>query len=57
VDRISESPLKSIAVTDTIPLDEKARRCDKIKVLSTSALLAETIIRSYRGDSVTSLFV
>ncbi|MBW1842147.1 MAG: ribose-phosphate pyrophosphokinase [Deltaproteobacteria bacterium] len=57
VDRISDSHLKSIVVTDTIPLSGKAEICEKIKVLSTSALLGETIIRSYRGDSVTSLFV
>jgi len=57
VDRISDSPLKSIVVTDTIPLSGKAEICEKIKVLSTSTLLGETIIRSYRGDSVTSLFV
>jgi ribose-phosphate pyrophosphokinase len=57
VDRICNSVLKSLAVTDTIPLKEKAAACDKIKVLTISQLVAEAIIRSYRGDSVTSLFV
>ena len=57
VDRISDSVLKSLVVTDTIPLKENAATCDKIKVLTISQLVGEAIIRSYRGDSVTSLFV
>jgi len=57
VDRIEESTLKSLVVTDTIPLNENAAACDKIKVLSISKLVGEAIIRSYRGDSVTSLFI
>jgi len=57
VDRINESNLKSVVATDTIPLREKAAACDKIKVLSISGLVGEAIIRSFNGDSVTSLFV
>ena len=57
VDRINESALKSLVVTDTIPLNENAAACDKIKVLSIAKLVGEAIIRSYRGDSVTSLFI
>jgi ribose-phosphate pyrophosphokinase len=57
VDRINASPITSIVCTDTIPLNEKAAACDKIKVLSISNLVGEAIIRSYTGDSVTSLFV
>ncbi|RPH52923.1 MAG: ribose-phosphate pyrophosphokinase [Desulfobacteraceae bacterium] len=55
--RIKDSALKSVVVTDTIPLREEASKCDKIKVLSISKLVGEAIIRSYNGDSVTSLFV
>jgi ribose-phosphate pyrophosphokinase len=57
VDRISESSLETLMVTDTIPLNPKAQTCNKIKVLSISELVGEAIIRSHRGDSVTSLFV
>ena len=57
IDRINASSLKSLVVTDTIPLGEKARACKKIVVLSIAELVGEAIIRSYRGDSVTSLFV
>ncbi|MGD1974678.1 MAG: ribose-phosphate pyrophosphokinase [Desulfobacterales bacterium] len=57
IDRICDSALKSLVVTDTIPLKENAAACDKIKVLTISKLIGEAIIRSFRGDSVTSLFV
>ena len=57
VDRIAGSSLKSLVATDTIPLSDNALSCDKIKVLSISELVGEAIIRSFNGDSVTSLFV
>ncbi len=57
IQRIKDSALKSMVVTDTIPLSKEASQCDKFKVLSISKLVGEAIIRSYRGDSVTSLFV
>lgn len=57
INRIIDSPLKSIMVTDTIPLNGNASGCDKIIVLSIAKLVGEAIIRSYKGDSVTSLFV
>ncbi len=57
VNRIIESSLKSLIVMDTIPLTSEAEASGKIKVLTISKLFGEAIIRSYRGDSVTSLFV
>jgi ribose-phosphate pyrophosphokinase len=57
VQRIEDSELKSLVVTDTIPLKGDALRSEKIKVLSISMLVGEAIIRSHKGDSVTSLFV
>ena len=57
VERIMSSALKSFIVTDTIPLKSDAAACEKFKVLSISRLVGEAIIRSHRGDSVTSLFV
>ncbi|MFO7750239.1 MAG: ribose-phosphate pyrophosphokinase [Desulfobacteraceae bacterium] len=57
VERIGNSELDSLLVTDTIPLSEQAQACDKIKTLSIANLVGEAIIRSYRGDSVNSLFV
>jgi len=57
IERIVNSNIKSLVVTDTIPLSEKAAACGKIVVISIAELVGEAIIRSYRGDSVTSLFV
>lgn len=57
IQRITESEMKSMVVTDTIPLKQNAAACGKIVVISISELVGEAIIRSYRGDSVTSLFV
>jgi ribose-phosphate pyrophosphokinase len=57
VSRIKESVLESLVVTNTIPLREGARKVDKIKVLSVSALLGEAIRRIHKDDSVSSLFV
>ena len=57
IERIVNSNIKSLVVTDTIPLNEKAAACGKIVVISIAELVGEAIIRSYRGDSVTSLFV
>jgi len=57
LERISNSELKSLIVTDTIPLSENALQSGKIKVLSISELIGEAIIRSHTGDSVNSLFV
>jgi ribose-phosphate pyrophosphokinase len=57
IERITRSEMKSMVVTDTIPLTKNAVACGKVVVISISELVGEAIIRSYRGDSVTSLFV
>ena len=57
VSRITESDLDEMVVTDTIPLREEARACDKIRQLSTAELLAETMRRISDEESVSSLYV
>jgi len=57
VERIAGSALDEIVVTDTIPLREDAKTCRKIRVLTVSGLLAETMRRISNEDSVSSLFV
>ena len=57
VDRIANSHLDELVVTDTIPLAKDARALSKIRVISCAQLLAETILRINRADSVSSLFV
>ena len=57
VERIENSEIKKLLVTDTIPLGDKLKRCSKIEILSVSGLLAEAIKRIHNGESVSSLFI
>ena len=57
VARITESNLDEVVVTDTIPLNEEAQACSKIRQLSTAELLAETMRRISDEESVSSLYV
>jgi ribose-phosphate pyrophosphokinase len=57
IERLEASVIKSLVVTNSIPLNGNARGCKKIKVLSVSHLLGEAISRIHSEDSVSSLFV
>ncbi len=57
IDRILESPLESVLVTNTTPLAEKLARCDKLIPLSVAPILGEAIRRTHENSSVSSLFV
>jgi len=57
VDRIRDSKLDKVVVTDTIPLNEEAQDCDNIRQLSTAELLGETMRRISDDESVSSLYV
>lgn len=57
IERLENSKIKEVVVTDTIPLNEKAKKCGLIKVLSVAGLLSEAIRRIYYDESVSSLFV
>jgi len=57
VDRISNSELDELVVTDTIPLSEAAAACKQIRQLSVDELLAETIRRISLDESVSSLYL
>ena len=48
--------LDEVVVTDTIPLSREAAGCPKIRQLSVAPLIAETILRISKGESVMSLF-
>ena len=56
VDRIGDSPLESLVVSNTIPLTDRSRSCRKIVVLSVAELFGEAIRRINEGLSVSSLF-
>lgn len=56
VEKLSETPVDEIVVTDTIPLNAEAAKLKKIKVLTVSAMVGEAIKRIHRNESVSSLF-
>ncbi|MDP3121714.1 ribose-phosphate pyrophosphokinase [Polynucleobacter sp.] len=56
VARIAASQLDELVVTDTIPLTDEARQVEKIRQLSVAPILAETLSRITKGDSVMSMF-
>lgn len=55
--RIEASKLETLFVTNTIPLDDSMKNCNKIHTLSVAPLLGEAIQRIHQGASVSSLFV
>ncbi len=57
VNRIVDSPLTEVIVTDSIPLRDEAKNCSKFRVATVSKLLAEAIRRIHNSDSISSLFV
>ncbi|MBI4964648.1 MAG: ribose-phosphate pyrophosphokinase [Desulfomonile tiedjei] len=57
VDKLNESPIKKLYITDTIPTEEKSLKCPKLQVESVAPLLGEAISRIHREVSVSELFV
>jgi ribose-phosphate pyrophosphokinase len=57
LERINDSQLDELVVTDTIPLSEEALASPKIRLLSVAELLAETIRRISQNESVSSLYL
>jgi len=55
--RIDASPLESVLITNTIPVEEKLARSSKLRPLSVAPLLGEAIRRIHENSSVSSLFV
>ena len=56
IERIENSSLEKVIVTDTIPLSAEARACPKIGVVSVGPMFAEAISSIHSHDSVTRLF-
>ncbi len=57
VERIDNSTIDELVVTDTIPLSEAAAASPRIRQLGVAELLAETLRRVHREESVSSLYV
>lgn len=56
VSRIATSHIDQVVVTDTIPLSKAAQECERIRQVSISGLLAETMRRISNEESVSYLF-
>lgn len=56
IQRLNDAPFKSVVVTDTIPLGNKALECDKIQVVSIASVLGQSIRNIHDGSSVSALF-
>jgi ribose-phosphate pyrophosphokinase len=57
LDRINQSPLDTLVVTNTLPLNGKEEKCRKLVSLTVAPLLGEAIKRIHEEESVSSLFV
>lgn len=57
VQRIEESALQEVVITDTILVPASVKNCKKIKILTIAELLGEALVRIHKGDSISSLFV
>jgi len=57
LERINNSVLKQVIVTNSIPIEDKLNLCPKLKCLSIAPLLGEAIGRIHNNQSVSSLFV
>lgn len=57
LERIAASDLREVVITNTIPSHDKLEKCQRLRSLSVSKLLAEAIRRIHNDESVSSLFV
>ena len=57
VDLVEGSVLDELVVTNTIPLDDRAAACDRIRQLNVAELLAESMRRINEEESIGSLFM
>ena len=56
IERINKSVISELIVTDTIPLQDKYERCEKMTVLSVARLLSDAMWRIHVGGSLSKLF-
>lgn len=57
IQRIEQSPLEQVLITNTTPVEEKLQKSSKLRALSVAPLLGEAIRRIHENSSVSSLFV
>jgi ribose-phosphate pyrophosphokinase len=57
VEKVNNSVIKELIVTNTIPFDSKKEQCKKLTVLSIAPLIGEAIRRIHEESTISSLFV
>lgn len=56
MERINSSDLSAVVVTNTVPHDDKKKRCPKLKTIDVAPTIAEACRRTHNGESVSFLF-
>lgn len=56
IERVEQSQLDELVVTDSIPLSEAARNCSRIRTLTLSRMLAEAVRRLSNEESLSAMF-
>jgi ribose-phosphate pyrophosphokinase len=56
IERINQSDLDELIVTDTVPLSEDAKNCSRIRQLSIGRMLAEAMRRVNNEESISAMF-
>lgn len=56
IQKITESPIEEMVVTNSIAISDQAKKCSKIKVIDIAPMFAEAILRTHNGESISALF-
>jgi len=56
LEKITNSPIKTLVVTNSIPQTKNAEKCKKLHVIDISGILSEAIRRTHNGESISVLF-
>ncbi|MES2844900.1 MAG: ribose-phosphate pyrophosphokinase [Pseudomonadota bacterium] len=56
VERVQNSVMKSLVITDSIEPTDKVRACPNIRIVPTAPMFAQAILNIWNGTSVSSLF-
>jgi ribose-phosphate pyrophosphokinase len=57
IPRVDESVLSEMVISNSIPLSDAGKQCEKLRVLSIARLIGEAIKRTHQEESISSLFV
>jgi ribose-phosphate pyrophosphokinase len=56
VERVQNSVMKSLVITDSIEPTEAVKNCPNIRIVPTAPMFAQAILNTWHGTSVSSLF-